>query len=276
MAVMLAGIARVLLGQGGALDDVRSDVHAVPAADSCDSESSSRPKRRSYDDDTDSFSGEVVGLVVVGAGMAVAAPFWVPARLLDDSWSEVDRFEPFPYADGMGRMSAGVACDTRRAWGGRMRLEYADEFDAVDRVGGGLLLEHESRLGFDFEANWLRERLAGGGHDRLWLGDANLVFRFAQCEKMQWRSGLGANWMNDERRTDLGFNFTYGFDLFPVRPWVVSTEIDWGTLGTAGLFRFRTTGGLVVGRFEAYTGYEYLDIGRTQTNSLLGGVRLWF
>ncbi len=90
------------------------------------------------------------------------------------------------------------------------------------------------------------------------------------------RAGLGANWLNDSTRTDLGFNFTYGGDFFPRKPWVLSAAIDWGTLGHAGLFRFRTTAGVILNRFEGYVGYEYLDIGSTQDNFLIGGVRVWF
>ena len=70
--------------------------------------------------------------------------------------------------------------------------------------------------------------------------------------------------------------FTYGADLFVRRPWVVSATIDWGTLGEAELFRFRTTGGVVVHGVEVYTGYEYLDIDSTQMNGVMGGVRIWF
>ena len=88
--------------------------------------------------------------------------------------------------------------------------------------------------------------------------------------------GLGINWLNDPSQTDLGFNFAYGIDLFPVKPLIISTVMDAGTLGHAGLFRFRTTAGVAYKRMEYYTGYEYTDIGRTHWNGLIGGVRLWF
>ncbi len=47
-------------------------------------------------------------------------------------------------------------------------------------------------------------------------------------------------------------------------------------LGHAELFRFRATAGVVVHGVEVYAGYQYLDIDRTQTNGLVGGVRVWF
>ncbi len=81
---------------------------------------------------------------------------------------------------------------------------------------------------------------------------------------------------DDPAETNFGFNFTYGVDFFPVRPWVLSSTVDWGTLGRSGLFRFQATAGAVVHRVETYAGYEYLDLGSTQVNSLIGGVRIWF
>jgi hypothetical protein len=108
------------------------------------------------------------------------------------------------------------------------------------------------------------------------MGDCNVVFRFAQGEHAQFRTGVGFNWLDDPIETNFGFNFTYGADLFPRRPWVLSGTIDWGTLGEAELFRFRTTAGVVFHGVEVYTGYEYLDIDTTQMSGLIGGVRIWF
>jgi hypothetical protein len=53
-------------------------------------------------------------------------------------------------------------------------------------------------------------------------------------------------------------------------------EIDWGKLGAATLFHGRVTAGVQFHRFEVYTGYDYFDVGSTQINSLIGGVRLWY
>ena len=73
-----------------------------------------------------------------------------------------------------------------------------------------------------------------------------------------------------------GFNFTYGADLYPCKPWVLSADLDAGTLGHTGLFRFRATGGVMLHGVETYTGYEYLDIGRGHTNLLVAGAQVWF
>jgi hypothetical protein len=35
-------------------------------------------------------------------------------------------------------------------------------------------------------------------------------------------------------------------------------------------------GGIIIRNVETYVGYEYFDIGSTQTNSLMAGIRIWF
>ena len=158
----------------------------------------------------------------------------------------------------------------------RFDADYVDAFDNLDRVNGHVLISTASRFEFDARAQYLAERLADGGHDQLWNGDCNVTFRFAQCDLGQFRLGLGMNWLSDPAETDLGFNFTYGADIYPANPWVFSTVLDAGTLGHAGLFRFRTTAGVVYKSVEVYTGYEYTDIGTVHWNGLIGGLRLWF
>ncbi|MFV0444957.1 MAG: hypothetical protein ACK5Q5_15395 [Planctomycetaceae bacterium] len=77
-----------------------------------------------------------------------------------------------------------------------------------------------------------------GRRDHLWTGDCNVVFRFgrfAQSERAEFHTGVGLNWLNDPAQTDAGFNFTYGADFFPQQLWIVSTTLDAGTLGSAGL-----------------------------------------
>ena len=93
---------------------------------------------------------------------------------------------------------------------------------------------------------------------------------------MTMRAGLGLNWLTDSSDTDLGFNFTYGGDLFPAKPWVISGEIDWGTLGHAGLFHGRTTVGICLRQVELFAGYDYFDVGDAQLDGFVSGLRLWY
>ena len=216
-----------------------------------------------------------------GVGMAVSLPIWGPIELLGDNYGDPASFAGFPYDDTAGYLSPGRVTIDRgicggRTWAGRFDVEYVEAFDQTERIGGHLLIETTSRLGLDTRAQYLEERLSGGRHDQLWLGDCNLTFRFAQASWAEFRTGLGFNWLADSCGTDAGFNFIYGADFFFNKPWVASTTLDAGTLGHAALFRFQATAGVMLNRFELYTGYEYTDIERTHWNGLIGGLRVWF
>ena len=285
---------------------MRADVRRLPsAAPSGDSSSSGGSRRQNdqyfdggaeYTDFWHLLSSN--GMLTTSLGAAVAglsSPYWVPRTILADTYDVEGYFAPYPYLDGvrgyMGRSdnpwdavpalsdaNSGLekSLNDFRRWSARFRGEYLHQSADLRRIGGHLLVETTSRWGIDTEMSYLKETLADGTDDTLWLGDCNLTLRFAQSETMQWRAGLGFNWLDDPHQTDFGFNFTYGVDWFPVRPWVVSAELDWGSLGSAELFRFRSTAGVLILGLETYIGYEHLDIDRTQTNSLIGGLRLWF
>ncbi len=104
-----------------------------------------------------------------------------------------------------------------KPWSGRLLMEYGTDFADLERVGGRLQLSTVKRIDFDTEWNSFLENTPSG-QDQLWLGDFNAVFRFAQSEHVQFRSGIGFNWLHDDRATDFGFNFTYGADFFPIDP----------------------------------------------------------
>jgi hypothetical protein len=90
------------------------------------------------------------------------------------------------------------------------------------------------------------------------------------------RTGLGFNWLSDPADKNAGFNFTYGGDFFPIRPWIFSGELDLGTLGHSTVVHFRTAVGVSFGPAEVYLGYDYYDIGQAQIAGLVAGLRLWY
>ncbi|MBM82299.1 MAG: hypothetical protein CMJ78_17165 [Planctomycetaceae bacterium] len=103
-----------------------------------------------------------------------------------------------------------------------------------------------------------------------------MVFRFAQSETVQFRTGLGFNWLEDDGHTDAGFNFTYGVDIYPSRPWVFSTTLDLGALGHSGLVHSRTTVGFQWKRLEVFTGYDFFKVGSAEIDGLISGLQIWF
>jgi hypothetical protein len=261
--------------QDGQLQELREDIGAPRA-------SKSREHRHhdhdddyydGYDDDNDDWA--LPGLELLG--VVATAPVWAPRAILGDD-NAIDGFFPrFPYEDDApGYMMIDDWTSKPRRWAGRVRSDYATDFDDLGRVGGNLLLSTTSRFGLDVEMNHFEERRLGRRYDDLWLGDANVVYRFAQSEWMLWRAGIGMNWLADPEDSDFGVNFTYGVDVFPLRPWVISSTLDWGTLGSAELFHFRATAGIVIGGIETCTGYEYYDVDRFHFSGLVAGVRIWF
>ncbi len=299
--LLVLGIAVAWTTRGfaqGNMQAIRDDVRPGPSSDSDDDDHHHRHKSHDCDDDGIVF-GEIFAKIWA---YLITSPFWGPHGALDDSFSREGYFARFPY-DGVpghlliqGRwtslqpenfangssdpvyepMISVYAAERARVWSCRLRAEYTNDLDDVSRLGAHMLLTSTARFGIDTGFDYFQEELPGGSHDHLTIGDFNVVFRFAQSEHVEFRSGLGFNWMTDDFDSDYGFNFTYGADFFPCKPWVISATMDWGTLGRTGLFHFRTTAGVVFHGLEAYTGYEYHAIGSTRINGLVGGVRVWF
>ncbi len=223
-------------------------------------------------EDESSLSGFFGGALFSG----LSSPFWGPRAMIGDETSAPGYFLRYPYLhdrDGAlehHRLSQGAS----RTWMLRTRGEYVDDFHSLSKIGGGIQFDTASRWGLDSEFNYRRELLPLR-HDSLWTGDLNLVYRFAQSEQLQMRTGVGCNWLADQIDSDWGFNFTYAGDWFPSEPVIISHEIDWGKLGHATLFHARVTAGVNYHRLEVYTGYDYFDVGSSKFDGLIGGVRLW-
>lgn len=214
---------------------------------------------------------------LMGVGAIATSPIWVPHALLGDDFRDPGVFfHNFPY-DGAPCYASAIDGKSRtRPFAVRLGIDYLDTFDRLDSISGRLLVETTSRFGLDASWNHFEETLRDGGRDQLELGDFNLVYRFAQSDWAEFRAGLGMNWLGDASDANVGFNFTYGADFYPRKPWVLSSTIDCGTLGETQLFRFRTTAGVVFHGVESYAGYEYTDIGRTHWNGLVAGLQFWF
>jgi len=157
---------------------------------------------------------------------------------------------------------------------GRLRGEYGDEFDDVQRVRGQLLLSLiGNHIGIDASGNsWEDSRPQGLGD--FWTGDANLVYSMG-AQRIAMRGGVGASWVYEDD-LEVGFNTTYGADLFLTRPWLVSGEIDYGKINSQKLFHWRATFGVQLLRFEAYVGYDSYEWNHIRFDGPVVGGGLWF
>ena len=237
--------------------------------------SSSREERHGHHghhhDDGDSLADDLFGIGFLAALVGVSSPFWAPPHLLGDD-GEKGFYPDHPYDDAVGGLlhdkSPSGAHDTLVVLQG----QYGDDFGGVSHANGRLIVESAWRLGIDTEFNYRHED--GSPSDDLWTGDFNVTWRFAQSEPLQFRTGVGFNWLTDRQDEDYGFNFTYGADLFPGDPWVLSSTIDWGRLGDATLFHNRTTIGVTQNGWGLYTGYDYFNVGGAGLHAWINGIEL--
>lgn len=274
------------------IEAVRTPVKAAEAK--ADKPTAEKKKSQKQDCDSSDFNrscqegsdcsdqDDGLGLfVAAGIGYVIASPFWGPPLMIGDHYTLTGRFTEYPYAHHDGYMVFYLPDPKEEPWpvhSNSLQFEsnYESNFSGQELIGGRVLAETSWRLGLDTRFNYLQDDRRIADQQDVWLGDANFVYRFAQSEQWQVRAGLGMNWLADERGEDLGVNFTYQADWFPVQPWVLSSEVDIGTLGDAWLFDFHTSVGVTWHGVEARVGYEYLDIGSAQFNFFTAGVRLWF
>jgi hypothetical protein len=175
----------------------------------------------------------------------------------------------------------------------RLAVEYSHDLETVFKPWANLLFSTRWRFGLESGWAWLIEDRIDGTQDQLGIGDINLIFRFTQHEHVQMRTGAGVRLMIDkigsdqqrpddlpdadrETRVDAGFNWTYGFDLFPVQPLIFSASIDLGNLRRAFFVHGRAHLGVAIWAVEIYAGWDVTQIGDVTLHGPLIGLRAWF
>jgi hypothetical protein len=288
MVRLICGISVALIvlaaaradAQDGRLQQIRNDANAPTTSSSGSAKGSSGSSCNDDDDGGNLWNGLSIAVV--------AAPFYLPIMMLEDKYEHALPFTPFPYANdyhGYQIMPTEWAktyynVDTsdvpRKTWAVRLSIENGNDFEGMNRVGAQLKLEHESRWGIFTNWDYFRENLCNGQHDQTYIGDTNVTFRFAQNEMASMYAGIGFRMLTDRVQTNYGVNFTYGGDWFPVRPLILSFQIDAGNLGSAGVFHARGSIGAIWHGVEIFTGYDYLSIGTTSLQGPMAGLRFWF
>jgi hypothetical protein len=277
LAFLLMMAACPVWGQDGQLVQARQDVRS-PRTDSSSSPTSSSSSSSTLDAE----ETELIGKLFL---IALATPFYVPYSATGDDYSNHAVFLSYPYAekwDGIMQMEPELMKDgkTPDTWSRLMSLRVAAEngndFTGLNRVGLVFLADTMTRFGIGGSVNFYEEKRDNLPPDQLTIGDVNVLFRFAQSQHWQWRTGLGLRWMHDHTQTDYGFNFVYGFEWFPHDPITVGMQLEAGTLGNTGVIHFTSRVGLVWKHAEAYVGYDYLQIGGTELHGPMVGLRLWY
>lgn len=163
-------------------------------------------------------------------------------------------------------------------WGGKLRADYAPRRDGRAQISGNLIVVSGSPFGFDteFVRREDRPRTPNGRTHKFWTGDFNIIGQFGRVRNVQFRTGFGVNWSDDNGIREYGFNSTIGVDFLVYQRWVIATSFDWGTLGSEQLKHARITGGINLGRLEVYAGYDFHEIGDQERKGLIAGVGLLF
>lgn len=260
----------------GRLEAVRQEVRQPQSTPDSNSSSSSSS---CSDDELDGLFGELFLHIL-------AAPFTLPHSALGDDFHTPSTFVAYPYADGWGGLvqpgldshqrEGGAPASWEHLFSFRAAVEEGNDFNGLNRLGVTFLADSFLRFGVGGGVHYFEEKRPAGSPDQLTIGDINLLFRFAQSERAQYRAGLGARFLEDCRQTDWGFNFVYGMDYFPMAPLSFGMQVETGTLGSAWVFRAQGRLGMVWKYSEIYLGYDYLRIGQVDLHGPMVGVRLWF
>lgn len=269
------------------LKEFGNEVHGSPAASLSVSPAPSSPpsthaaptERRAITtefDDDDELSDALGKLVLIAGTAAVSAPFILPRAILKDE-GRTAVYPDYPY-DHDGKTAA--VCYDETIPGTHhslivLQAAYGSNLDDVNQFQGRVFGDLDLRLGFDAETSYFTENVPTGT-DEFWRGDANLTWRFAQNERWQFRAGMGVNWVNDRRGTKAGINGTYNIEWFPKDPWVLSSSLDAGSVGSSGLLHTRNTVGLTHNGWGVFTGHDYLKLDSTSLHTWISGIEYRF
>lgn len=227
-------------------------------------------------DDNNGVKDALGKLVLIAGTAAVAAPFILPRAILNDEGQSAV-YPDYPY-DHNGTIAA--VCYDETVAGTHhslivLQAAYGSNLDDVNQFQGRIFGDLDLRLGFDAETSYFTENVPTGT-DEFWRGDANLTWRFAQNEHWQFRAGIGVNWVHDRRGAEAGINGTYNIEWFPKDPWVLSSSLDAGSVGSSGLLHTRNTIGITHNGWGFFTGHDYLKLDSTSLHTWITGVEYRF
>ena len=230
------------------------------------------------DDDSDEFTAVLAGFAALAAGTAVTSPWWGPPAAIDDNYEETAHFPSYPYFDSEGgylRLEEYPDVTTY-PWAARVLVDYGTDFNDIHRIGTNWRVDTMHRWGFDGEWVYYDEETAADDSDFFSFGDVNFIWRFAQSGHAMWWTGAGTHWLDRETGTEWGYHMTYGADIFVGKPWVLSGALDWGRTGDEDFFHGRVTFGPQWRHGELFVGFETLNAGTSEADTMLFGFRLWY
>jgi len=162
-------------------------------------------------------------------------------------------------------------------WAARLSALGGTDFANITHGSLALLIQPRGELGIDTSVTMLRESDMNV-RDHLYLGDLNLTFEPAVAsDRFRLRIGAGVNWLGDSYGGDAGFNMTGGLDWKLSERWLITGEVDFGTIGDTDLIHAQVSLGRALSEQTELTfGYNYHDIGGITIGSAFTGLRFRF
>ncbi len=162
-------------------------------------------------------------------------------------------------------------------WVARLSALGGTDFADIDHGSLGLLIQPRGGLGIDTSVTMLRESSINV-RDHLYLGDVNLTYEpVLASDRFRMRIGAGVNWLSDAYGSDVGFNMTGGLDWKLSARWLMTGEVDFGTIGDTDLTHAQVSLGRALSQQTELTfGYNYHDIGGVTIGSAFTGLRFRF
>ena len=162
-------------------------------------------------------------------------------------------------------------------WAVRLSALGGTDFADIAHGSFGLLIQPRGALGIDTSVTMFRES-GMSVRDHLYLGDVNLTFEpTLASDRFRMRIGAGINWLGDSHGGDAGFNMTGGMDWKLTERWLMTGEIDFGTIGDTDLTHAQVSLGRALSEQTELTfGYNYHDIGGVTMGSAFTGLRFRF
>jgi hypothetical protein len=117
------------------------------------------------------------------------------------------------------------------------------------------------RWEFSLSGSRFDEWAADGSRDFFQTAKTGVAWRFVSTPAFRMHSGLGLRGFFDPNRgvQRLGFNFIYGGER-SLGPVLIKADLEIGDYDAAPATEAKASAGLLLGPFEAYAGYQNLDI----------------
>lgn len=168
-------------------------------------------------------------------------------------------------------------------WASQLSLDAASIGDGTVRLRPHFRLFTPSRWELSADAAIYREELHGDDAqakgrnvDYLTMSTIHGAYRFAQSQAVQFRLGFGPRLMTTPDAAFMGWDLSYGFDAFPVKPVILSGSLGIGTVGKAFVTDLRGSIGVIISAVEIMVGGERIAIGDVVLAGPTAGVRIWF